>query len=116
EVWLPLRGVRAPGQAQDEQRVEPLADVSFPSGHGRDVRPDRGVPVGLRDLRVPARETDDGAGPLRREAFLASRVRWHDSGRGRWFRAPTRWTRVGVRQETLPGLAAAPPPLLLGSL
>src|SRR4029078_5819904 len=115
EVWLPLRGVRAPGQAQDEQRVEPLADVAFPSGHRRDVRPDRGVPVGLRDLRVTAREPDEGTGRLRRGAFLPSRLRWHDSGRGRWFRAPTFWTQVGVRQETLSRACGGAPLLLWGS-
>ena len=41
-----------------DERIEAAPDVAFPARHGGDVGLHGGVAVGLRDLRVAAREED----------------------------------------------------------
>src|SRR5205814_170578 len=57
---VPLHGLAHVGNGLHNQRVEPAPDTALPAGHRGDVRLHRGVTVGLRDLRIAAREEDDG--------------------------------------------------------
>ena len=58
EWRVPLHGLAHVGHVPHDERVEALPEVALPARHRGDVRLHRGVAVGLRDLRVAAREED----------------------------------------------------------
>src|SRR4026208_1135547 len=77
ERRVPLDGLAPGGDGAGDERVDAAPDVAFPARHRRDVGLHGGVAVGLRDLRVAARQKDD----LRRlpGSFLAGH-RGHSRG------------------------------------
>jgi len=58
EGRVPPHGLAHVGHGAHDECVEAAPDVAFPARHGCDVSLDRGVAVGLRDLRVTACEED----------------------------------------------------------
>src|SRR6476660_5886712 len=56
EGRVPFDRLAHAGDGAPDEGVEAAPDVALPARHGGDVGLDRGVAVGLRDLRVAARE------------------------------------------------------------
>src|SRR5229473_2254847 len=56
EGRVPFDRLAHAGDGAHDERVEAAPDVAFPARHGCDVGLHGGVAVGLRDLRVAARE------------------------------------------------------------